>query len=326
MLVTSGLGYLRREGLINFCRRFLIFLILEWYADAFYVFKFRGKDSLIIKDIQGSKMYLNIRDKGVSRELALVGIREKLFTETLQSELREGDCVVDIGANIGYYSLMEARLIGPQGKVYAIEPAPHNINLLKESIRLNNYGNIETFHLAIGQSDGISPLYISDHPNWCSFYPPRKIKGQIDIEVASLDSFLMDKRRPNLIRMDVEGYEYEILNGMSGILESTMPLRLFVEFHPDIMGRQRAAAFLSTLRDHRFQLKKVILEPNIYPPYSGLAWQLVEFLNEKRLKMKFGAWEMSLDDLLSNEPIMSGRAGDPILFLERNGTDSRQTM
>lgn len=122
--------------------------------------------------------------------------------------------------------------------------------------------------------------------------------------------------------MDVEGYEEEILNGMSRILESNVPLRVFVEFHPDIMGQQRAAAFLSTLKEHRFQLKKVILEPNIYPPYSSLAWRLVDCLNEKELKMKFGAWDMTLEALLSNEPIMSGKAGDPALFLERSGDDS----
>lgn len=319
MLLIYGLEYVRREGLVNFCRRLLIFLILEWWSYVVLVIRLLRKDFLIIKDIQGSKMYLNIRDRGVSRELALVDIREKLLTETLQSELREGDCVVDIGANIGYYALIEARLVGPYGKVYAIEPAPHNMRLLEDNIRLNNYGNVETFQLAIGQQNGILPLYISDNPNWCSFYLSRNVVGQVDVTVTSLDDFLKDKRCPNLIRMDVEGYEYEILSGMSNILGSSVPLKLFVEFHPDIMGPQRAAAFLSTLKDYRFQLKKVILEPNIYPPHSGLAWRLVEFLNEKRLKMKFGVLGMTLGEVLSNEPIMSGRAGDPALFLERNG-------
>jgi hypothetical protein len=122
--------------------------------------------------------------------------------------------------------------------------------------------------------------------------------------------------------MDVEGYESEILAGMNGVLESGIPLRLFVEFHPDIMGRQNAATFLSELGKYRFHLKKVILEPNIYPPHSGLAWRLVEFLNERELKMRFGAREMTLEALMVSEPIMSGRAGDPILFLERNGAGS----
>lgn len=322
VLIKRGLGYLRREGLINFCRRLLIFLILEWWAYLVAAIKYFGKDSLVVKDIQGSKMRLSIRDKGVSRELALVDIREKLFTETLQGELREGDCVLDIGANIGYYALMEARLVGPHSKVYAIEPVPYNIRLLEDNIQLNNYDNIETFQLAIGQHDGTLPLYLSDHPNWCSFYPSGKVTGQIDVAVNSLDSFLKDKRCPNIIRIDVEGYEYEIANGMRSILESNVPLALFIEFHPDIMGTQRAVEFLSILRHHQFQLKKVILEPNIYPPYSSLGWRLVDFLNKKRLKMKFGAWEMTLDDLLSNEPIMTGVAGDPALFLKRDGKGS----
>ncbi|MBA7599970.1 hypothetical protein ES703_07016 [subsurface metagenome] len=322
MLFKRGLKYLRQEGLVNFCRRFLIFLTLEWWAYIVGIVKLWRKDPLIVKDIQGSKMYLNIRDKGVSRELALVSIREKLLTETLQGELRGGDCVLDIGANIGYYALMEARLVGPQGKVYAIEPVPHNIQLLQDSVQLNNYGNIEIFQQAIGQHDGTLPLYISDHPNWCSFYPTGKVVGQIDVTVNSLDSFLKDKRCPNIIRMDVEGYEYEIVNGMRTLLESGVPLALFIEFHPGIMGPQRAADFLSILKHHRFQLKKFILEPNIYPPFSSLAWRLVDLLNKNQLKMKFGAWEMTLDDLLANEPIMTGRAGHPALFLKRDGNDS----
>ena len=286
------------------------------------VIKYLGKNPLIVRDIQGSKMYLSIRDKGVARELALVDIREKLLTETLQNEVKEGESVLDIGANIGYYALMEARLVGPYGKVYAVEPVPYNMQSLEKNIGLNDYSNIETFQQAIGQYDGILPLYISDHPNWCSFYPSGNVVGQVDVSVSSLDSFLKDKRQPSMIRMDVEGYEYEIANGMHSLFESNVPLRLLVEFHPDVMGTQRAVEFLSTLKHYRFQLKKVILEPNIYPPYSSLSWRLVDFLNEKLLKRRFGAWEMTLDDLLSDWPIMSGRAGDPALFLERDGNDS----
>ena len=286
------------------------------------VIKYLGKNPLIVRDIQGSKMYLSIRDKGVARELALVDIREKLLTETLQNEVKEGESVLDIGANIGYYALMEARLVGPHGKVYAVEPVPYNMQSLERNIGLNDYSNIETFQQAIGQYDGMLPLYISDHPNWCSFYPSGNVLGQVDVAVSSLDTFLKDKRQPSMIRMDVEGYEYEIANGMHSLFESNVPLRLLVEFHPDVMGTQRAVEFLSTLKHYRFQLKKVILEPNIYPPYSSLSWRLVDFLNEKLLKRRFGAWEMTLDDLLSDWPIMSGRAGDPALFLERDGNDS----
>jgi FkbM family methyltransferase len=317
MVVRSAFKFFKKEGFVNTWRRVLIYFILEWYAPLFAPM-YDKKEPVIVKEIQGSRMYLDMRDKGVSRELALMGIREALFTKTLHGALREGDVVLDIGANIGYYALMAARLVGPRGKVYAIEPVPHNMKLLEDSIRLNNCGNIETFRLAMGQSDGIAKLYLSDHPNWSSFYRPRKVTGQIDIQINSVDSFLQGKRPPDVIRMDVEGYEYEILMGMSDLLASGRPLRLFIEFHPDIMGRSRAQAFLATLQEHGFQLKKVILEPNIYPPHSGFLWRLVELLNRNQLKMNFGAREMTLEALMDCEPIMSGKAGDPALFLERD--------
>ena len=318
MVIKAGLRYIRREGFVNFLRRFIIYATLEWYASAYMRFKLK-KRTVIVKEIQGSRMYLDTRDKGVSPELALMGVREALFTRAFQGSLREGDCVLDIGANIGYYALMEARLVGPRGQVYAIEPVPHNMQLLEDSIRLNNYGNIETFRLAIGQTDSVAKMYLSDHPNWSSFYPPRRVTGTIDILISSVDSFLKGKRLPGLVRMDVEGYEYEIILGMRGLLESNQPLRMFIEFHPDIMGRQRASSFLSILQQHGFELKKIILEPNIYPPHSGLAWRAVDCLNQSQLHLKFGAWDMTLDALMVHEPIMSGKAGDPALVLERNG-------
>jgi FkbM family methyltransferase len=316
MVVRSAFRFINKEGFVNTLRRILLYFILEWYA-RLYNPKYDKKEPVIVREIQGSRMYLDMRDKGVSQELALMGIREVLFTRMLQDALREGDCVLDIGANIGYYALMAARLTGPQGKVYAIEPVPHNMKLLEDSIRLNKYGNIETFPLAMGQSDSTAKLYISDHPNWSSFYRPRRVTGQIDIHVNSVDSFIKDKKPPDVVRMDVEGYEYEILSGMGDLLASGRPLRLFIEFHPDIMGRSRAEALLTNLQKHGFQLKKVILEPNIYPPHSGFFWRLVEFLNKNQLKMNFGVREMTLEALMVHEPIMSGKAGDPALILER---------
>ncbi len=319
MPIARGLHYLKREGFLSFCRRFLIFATLEWWSKFLLFFKYLGKSSPVIREIQGSRMRLSFKDKGVSRELTLVDIREPLLTRTVQGELKEGLCVLDIGANIGYYALMEASRVGESGQVYAVEPVPHNMQVLEDNIGLNDYRNIETFNQAMGDSDSTLSMYISDHPNWCSFYPSGSVIGQIEVPVSRLDTFLQGKRRPDIIRMDVEGYEYEIFSGMPELLASGAPLRLFIEFHPDIMGRERAVEFVGILKKHGFVLKKVILEPNVYPPCSWLAWRLVDCFNKNLLKMKFGAWEMTLDDLIASEPIMTGKAGDPGLFLVRDG-------
>ncbi|MFO7772801.1 MAG: FkbM family methyltransferase [Dehalococcoidia bacterium] len=316
-MIRKGLKYLKQEGLVNFCRRVIIFLVIETWASIMVRIKFLGKPKDIVMGIQGSLMRLNIDDKGVARELALEGIRERLCTETIQKQLRNGDCVLDIGANIGYYCLMESRLVGKTGKVYAIEPVPYNMNRLRENIELNGYSNVETFQIAIGERDGKASLYLSDHPNWCSFYPPRVVKGEVEVDVLSLDSFTENKRMPDMIRMDVEGFEYEILEGMPGILGSGAPLKYFVEFHPDMMGRERAIQFLEILKRHGFVLKRVVIEPHTYPPFSRWALAFVDYLNQKKLKMKFGAYEMSIDELLANKPLMDGWAGHPGLFLER---------
>ena len=105
MPIARGLHYLKREGFLSFCRRFLIFATLEWWSKLLLFFKYLGKSSPVIREIQGSRMRLSFKDKGVSRELTLVDIREPLLTRTVQGELEKGLCVLDIGANIGYYAL-----------------------------------------------------------------------------------------------------------------------------------------------------------------------------------------------------------------------------
>ena len=97
----------------------------------------------IIKEINGSKMYLDVEvDDGLCRFLAIANIREGYITETMKNELQNCTIVVDIGANIGYYALLEARMLGDKGRVYALEPVPHTIELLRANVELNNYSNI----------------------------------------------------------------------------------------------------------------------------------------------------------------------------------------
>ena len=91
------------------------------------------------KEINGSRMYLDPTDKGLSIDLLVDGIREPYITEVTKRELKQGQTVVDIGANIGYYALLEARQVGPTGRVYAIEPVPENFATLNKNVRLNQY-------------------------------------------------------------------------------------------------------------------------------------------------------------------------------------------
>jgi len=139
---------------------------------------------------------------------------------------------VDIGANIGYYALQEARCAE---YVIAIEPTPDSYEILENNIAINEYENVEAHQLAIGDYVGCARFEISRACNWNSIARNDK-KGTISVRVETLDTFLGDGQdewcQVDFIRMDVEGYEFNVLKGMEGLLREEHP-RMFIEVHRD---------------------------------------------------------------------------------------------
>ena len=194
------------------------------------------------KMIMGSRMLLDTARSHVEFNLLNWGCHEPLFTHVMLQEIKEGMTIVGIGANIGYYALLESRLVGKTGKVYAIEPAPDNIKWLKENIALNNYSNIETYQMAVGNKNGTAKLYLSESPNLHNLLGIEGKSGEnnnyvdiIDVETVTLDEFLKNKRLPDIVRMDVEGYEYNIIKGMKKTLNENKKMMVFMEIHHDPM-------------------------------------------------------------------------------------------
>ena len=103
---------------------FVIFVMLKRFFREYLPLKFMGNE--VIKTIQGSKMILNLKDEGISRELACYGVHEKNSTEEVKKIIKKGMKILEIGANIGYYALLETKLAGDTGHLYALEPSPSN--------------------------------------------------------------------------------------------------------------------------------------------------------------------------------------------------------
>ena len=153
-LISTSIEIIRGEGISEFyyraMRYILGFLPRYWkrlikpqhsIKDElwYWINYYRCSSKEVIKKIQGSKMLLDLRDKGIHKDLFLYGCREPECTKIVQKELCEGMKVVDIGANIGYYALMEAQIVGDSGKIYAIEPEPRNFRMLERNIEMNSY-------------------------------------------------------------------------------------------------------------------------------------------------------------------------------------------
>jgi len=251
-------------------------------------------------------MVLNLNDKGIGRDLALDGIREPESVNEIKKILKKGNVVVEIGANIGYYALVESKIVGNTGKVYAIEPHPENINSLKKNIKINKYENIEVYSIAIGEVNGVAKMNVSTHSNLHSLFIRNfdHIIKSMKINVITLDNFLKNKRFPNLIRMDLEGYEYNILKGMKKILKAKKPLILFIELHPHLLDYKKTLNVLKTLKKYGFETRKII--------------RRITFTETKVIpKREYDFSGLKINDLMNNYDLMSGKIGGLEIFFER---------
>lgn len=221
-----------------------------------------------IVEVNNSKMLLLPRLGAIHQDLFEYKKREPICTDYLIHSLilKKGDTVLDIGANIGYYVLVESQLVGESGRVYAVEPVSSTFELLKENVSLNNFNNVSMFRLAFGGKDAESEIYVCAEPNLCAIKREAvggKILGKEKVYMETVDNFLKDKSPPSLIRMDVEGYEYEIFKGMAKTLKGNA--RILVELHYGLpfLEPKRVDEIFSILEQNHFRVRFAVFENKV---------------------------------------------------------------
>jgi len=255
----------------------------------YWIYSKLHSSKLVIRTIQGSKMYLNLNDFGLSKHRFISGIREPECTRIMKQELEKGMTIAEIGANIGYYALMEALIIGKKGKIYAIEPFPENFELLQKNIKLNSYDDIaETYNIAISNRSGKDKLYTSSKHNLCNMIES-ETDNFIEINTETLDNFIADKKLPDLIRMDIEGFEYYVVDGMKKTLEKCKSCKIFIEIHPYQM-EEKGLDFkkpIKTFFEYGFKPKYVVKEYGALKEesfeYNKPTKNFLQFLREKEM-------------------------------------------
>ncbi len=186
------------------------------------------------KRIHGYRMELDPDDRGLSRTLILFGKREREHQLMLERVLMPGMTVFDVGANIGYYALMEARLVGAGGRVVALEPSPDNVQRLRRNLELNRVANVAVLDKAVSDRPGRRRFFLADQSNLHTFHDtgsaaPHLSGRSIEVDCTTVPELAAEFGAPDLIRMDVEGHEVEVLGGMVAAVEagSLAPMVLF---------------------------------------------------------------------------------------------------
>ncbi|KKN00420.1 hypothetical protein LCGC14_1137930 [marine sediment metagenome] len=163
------------------------------------------------------------------------GEREPELLYALRQELKEGMVCMDLGANIGYVTLLMADKIGPTGKIHAIEPDPANIELLNINMKLNNYSDrMQVFNMGVSNKKGEMDFHIGRASNLGGMTKSKNTTGKIiKVKVDTLTNFCEGKELPELIKMDIEGHEVEVMEGMHELVKNKdFPCKIIMELHP----------------------------------------------------------------------------------------------
>jgi FkbM family methyltransferase len=169
------------------------------------------------------------------------GAHEPEVQQALRRCLRPGATFWDVGAHIGFFSLIASRLVGPDGQVHAFEPLPANVTRLRESLALNaSAGNVTLHPWAIAATPGQAPLQQSQSSLMGTLRETASV-GTTLVTCVTLDAMAETLGRPDLIKIDVEGTEDEVLAGGRQLLEHGVPTLIVELLSTEAVTRARTA-------------------------------------------------------------------------------------
>jgi FkbM family methyltransferase len=191
----------------------------------------------------------------------------------IKKHLRDGDVFLDIGANVGWFSLFASQIVAKEGRVFAFEPAPEVFKLLLDNTA--NVRNIRPMQVGIGSSDQVRPFGSQGTLSSASFieevtkinvdYLPNTPITSVVVQVRSVDS-LVDELfiTPSLLKIDVEGFELEVLRGAARVLSSPQRPVLIIEIHPPqlLLSGGSEGLLFQLLRNHAYGWRVIHSNPN----------------------------------------------------------------
>lgn len=176
--------------------------------------------------LQGASLLLDMQ----SEKDYWLGTYEMELQQAIQHWAKPGQVVYDLGANIGYVSLLFARTVGAQGRVFAFEPLPANQQRLRQNMELNPGLSIELVPAAAAERSGHAAFALHGSDDMGRLHAGGASAETIEVETIALDDFAKTHPAPDLVKIDVEGAEVLALEGMQTLLRNAKPV-LFIELH-----------------------------------------------------------------------------------------------
>jgi len=218
------------------------------------------------KNIDGQEIHFNLKDKTYFEPFSKNELYEPEITQFLKNVLKKGMNVINIGANIGYHTLLAARQVGPKGKVFAFEPFPETAELLEKNVDVNGYKNVQIISMAVSDKTETSYLALkSDSGHNFVVSKPTNDYDTIEIPTTTIDDYFDNNLKIDFIIMDAEGYEPKILDGMKNILEKNPNIKILTEYNPHTLLAADTSKydFLEKIEKLGFIIQRIISDGKI---------------------------------------------------------------
>jgi FkbM family methyltransferase len=224
-------------------------------------YAYMGGNIALCRILTRYKIYLDLRDLNITPHLIMDGFWETWLSQCMARIIKPGDVCLDIGANFGYYAILMSALAGEKGRTVAIEPNPHVCKLLRNTASLQSQ-HFEVAEVALSNISGKAVLTIPEEHYGQASIIKQNIsffdrKNKIKVQTITLDELIsqLNLSRVDVIKMDVEGVESLVFEGMKNTIESNPDLKIIIEYSPFLYSdaRQFTEYLFSRFKVHRLK-------------------------------------------------------------------------
>jgi len=219
--------------------------MLRSHIEALHPVMHAGRD-LVIGRSDGFIMAFPAEEWRLPAYQVMVGPLEPGLVMAMKTTIRAGMTVIDVGANVGTYTLLALRAVGASGKVVSYEPTPRTFAILKDNVQVNGFletGRIDLRQKAVSDGSRATSQFfiVKDSLTHNSLYREAEVDAGnlevVDVATVALDTDLGTERRIDVVKIDAEGAEPTILHGMRGIIKANPGIAIFIEFAPMHLAR-----------------------------------------------------------------------------------------